>query len=290
MEYKPEKNNIKMIIMAILLLVDAVIIALFISMGSARIKGMLTFVFLLINLYGGYFLMLSITLKYTLSDKELTITGVYGLKKIQIPVAEILSWSRKISLLENLGMGFATARFALGKGFDNTGEQAELFITSSKKVIYLKTNRGNYGISPEKVDEFVVQLKELGIAQQMGMERHYLKSDQNRGHGALNQLTLYCILLTAILLMIPLAMYVSGLLPDLVQVSTVGYMTRAHYLESVLTRGLIALLMLLVAYGVTIMLSNIEGKYYYRIMLLPLGFVVILLFLEVNTQLNVLMG
>lgn len=290
MEYKPEKNNIKTIITVGLLLINVIIIVLFINMGSMEIRGMLTFVFLMINLYGVYFLTLIITLKYTLSDKELTISGVYKHKNIRIPIADIQSWTRKIALLENLGTGFATARFALGRGFDNTGEQADLFITSSKKVIYLKTKHGNYGISPEKADEFVAKLKDLGVVQQSGTERHYLKQDQDRGRSALNQITLYCILLTAILLLIPLIMHFTGLLPDLVQISGTAYMTRTSYLESVLTRGLVALLLLLVSYGIASLLSSIEGKFYYRIMFIPLVFVVILLFLEVNTQIIVLMG
>lgn len=290
MEYTPEKNNIRTIITAVLLLVDVILVLLFFNMDSLRVKGMLTFIFLLINLYGAYYLVLLIKLKYILTDQEFIITGVHKIKQIRIPIAEIETWSRKISLLENLGTGLATARFALGKGLDNTGEQAELFITSSKKVIYLKTKRGNYGISPEKVEEFAAQLKELGISQQTGTERHEFRFDQTKSRGTLNQITLYSILLTAILLLIPLTMQFTGLLPELVQISNSGYLPRTAYLESVLTRGFIALILILVSYGMAVMLSYIEGKYYYRIMYIPMIFIVVLLFLEVNTHLNVLLG
>ncbi len=290
MEYKPERNNIRTIIIAALLLADLILIVLFLNMDSSRIRGMLTFIFLLINAFGLYLIRLIITLKYILTDQELIITGTLNLRKIKIPVSDIESWSRKITLLDTSGLGLSTARFAIGKGLDNNGDQAELLITSSKKVIYLKTKNGNYGISPEKADEFIAQLKALDIPQQSGSERRYLQQDQNRSRSNLNQIMLYCILLMAILLLIPVVMYFTGLMPQLVRTAAVSYMTRKAYLEAVFTRGLIALVVMLVSYGVTILLSAIEGKYYYRIMFIPLIFVIVLLFFEVNTQLNVLMG
>lgn len=290
MDYAPEKNNIRILITAGLLLIDLVVIALFLIADSQSIKGLLVFLFLILNLYGAYFLILLMTLKFRLTDKEFIITGAFDLKKIRIPVGDILSWSRRITLLENAGTSLHTARFALGKGLDGNGDPADLFITSSKKAIFIRTQRGNFGISPENAEEFTARLRELGIMQQVGSERSYMNKHNNDGRAPLNQLTIYCILLTAILLLLPVIMHFLNLLPDWVPLSVNQYITRGAYLESVITKGLAALLLIVTSYGIVVLLSASQGRYYFRIMLAPLVSVVILLFLEINTHLNILIN
>ena len=290
MDYAPEKNNIRILIMLGLLLFDFIIIALFVIATSMSIKGLLVFLFLLLNLYGAYILVLLMSLKFRLTDQQFTISGAFDLKKIQIPVSEIQCWSRRITLLENVGTSLHTARFALGKGLDSNGESADLFITSSKKAVFMKTKQGNYGISPEKADAFVEQLKELGIPQRTGNERAFMNADNNDGRAPMNQLTRYCILLTVILLLLPVVMYFLKLLPEWVPMSMNQYITRIAYLESVIFKGLLALVTITVTYGMIFLLSSTEGKFYYRIMFVPLVFVVVLLFLEINTHLNILLN
>ena len=290
MDYTPEKNNIRILIMLGLLLFDLIIIALFVIETSMSIKGLLVFLFLLLNVYGAYILVLLMSLKFRLTDQQFTISGAFDLKKIQIPVTEIQCWSRRITLLENVGTSLHTARFALGKGLDSNGESADLFITSSKKAVFLKTKQGNYGISPEEADAFVEQLKELGIPQRTGNARSFMNADNNDGRAPMNQLTRYCILLTVILLLLPVVMYFLNLLPEWVPVSMNQYITRSAYLESVIFKGLLALVTITVTYGIIFLLSSTDGKFYYRIMFVPLVFVVVLLFLEINTHLNILLN
>lgn len=290
MDYTPEKNNIRILIMLGLLLFDLIIIALFVIATSMSIKGLLVFLFLLLNVYGAYILVLLMSLKFRLTDQQFTISGAFDLKQIQIPVTEIQCWSRRITLLENVGTSLHTARFALGKGLDSNGESADLFITSSKKAVFLKTKQGNYGISPEEADAFVEQLKELGIPQRTGNERSFMNADNNEGRAPMNQLTRYCILLTVILLLLPVVMYFLNLLPEWVPVSMNQYITRSAYLESVIFKGLLALVTITVTYGIIFLLSSTDGKFYYRIMFVPLVFVVVLLFLEINTHLNILLN
>jgi len=290
MDYTPEKNNIRILIMLGLLLFDLIIIALFVIATSMSIRGLLVFLFLLLNVYGAYILVLLMSLKFRLTDQQFTISGAFDLKKIQIPVTEIQCWSRRITLLENVGTSLHTARFALGKGLDSNGESADLFITSSKKAVFLKTKQGNYGISPEEADAFVEQLKELGIPQRTGNERSFMNADNNDGRAPMNQLTRYCILLTVILLLLPVVMYFLNLLPEWVPVSMNQYITRIAYLESVIFKGLLALVTITVTYGIIFLLSSTDGKFYYRIMFVPLVFVVVLLFLEINTHLNILLN
>ena len=290
MNYTPAKNNIKILIMAGLLTLDLIIIGLFVIATTMSIKGLLVFLFILLNLYGAYILVLLIFLKFRLTDQTFIISGAFDFKKIQIPVSDIQSWSRSITLLENVGASFHTARFALGKGLDSNGESADLFITSSKKAVFLKTSQGNYGISPEEADAFVEQLKELGIPQRTGNERSYMNANSNDGRTPMNQLTRYCILLTVILLILPVLMYFLNLLPEWIPLSMNRYITRIAYLESVISKGLIALVSILLTYGIIYLLSAIEGKFYYRIMFVPLVFVVVLLFLEINTHLNILLN
>ncbi|MFB0957639.1 MAG: PH domain-containing protein [Clostridiaceae bacterium] len=290
MEYVPEKNNIRIFITAGLMFIDLVVIALFLIAHSVSIKGLLVFLFLLLNLYGGYFLILLGSLKFHLSAEEFAISGAFDMKRTRIPISEITCWSRRITLLENVGASLHTARFALGKGLDSNGDSADLFITSSKKAIFLKTKRGNYGISPELADEFIEQLKELGIPQMLGNERSYMKSDDNQGRSPLNQLMLYGILLTVILLLLPVLMYLMNLLPAWIPQGMNRYITQNAYLETVITKGLLVLLLILMSYGIVVLLSTSQGKFYYRIMYVPLAMVVTLLFLEINTHLNILLN
>lgn len=290
MDYTPEKNNIRILITGSLLFFDLIVIALFLMASSLIIRGLLIFLFLLMNLYGSYNLILLLSLRFRLTEKEFAISAALNLKRVRIPVEDIISWTRRITLLENVGTSLHTARFALGKGLDSYGESADLFITSSKKSIFLKTKRGNFGISPEKADDFIAQLKQLGIPQQSGSERQFMNKDHQDGKTQLNQLTVYCIVLTAILLILPVLMHFTNLLPSWVPLSQVEYITHNAYLESVFVKGLIAIVLIVLTYGIIVLLSATDGRYYYRIMFAPLIFVVLTLFLEINTHLNILLN
>lgn len=286
MLYLPGKSNTSRNIALALLLMDLVLFLLFLAFDVPKVRGLLTFLFLMVNLFAGYFLGLLLTLKYQLTDEFFEIHGLFGLKHIKVPLEEVKSWSRRITLIDTKGTALATPRFALGNGLDNDGNRAELFITSSKKAVYLCTDRGNFGISPELADEFTTHLNRLGVTQRLGPVKALTSAEEGKPRQVLNQLTLYSILLCAVLIAIPLFMHFVGLLPAWIRTSAHSFLPQQAYLEAVFTRGLLAVIFILFAYGVILLLSSIEGKIYYRLMYLPLAFIVVLLFLEITTQLN----
>ena len=96
-----------------------------------------------------YYILLYATLIYKLDSDTLYIEGLFGVKKIRIPIKDIEAYNKfrgKIKGVKLSGIGRNT--FALGKAAVNKIGTTSMFVTSNENIIFLKTDEINYAISP----------------------------------------------------------------------------------------------------------------------------------------------
>ncbi|PKK38753.1 hypothetical protein ABB02_02059 [Clostridiaceae bacterium JG1575] len=290
MEFRPEKNNIAAIFFCIVLIVDILLLLLFDALDSAQIRVLLTLFLVFANVYAIYVVAFLWTLKFVFQKEELIISGAFDVKHIRIAREDLLSWSRKITLLDISGVPISSHRFAIGKGQDHHGERAELFITSSKKSVFLQTKNGNYGLSPADPDGFIEQLSAWGIPQRIlhGNEGAHKLHSFTQEH--LRSLIVYTCITICMQLFLPGLMHLLGFLPDWVAISPHSYLPRAHYMEAVLVRGLSLIGSIFLTYGLIQLLSFLEWRSRHRLMYLPLVFALFSLAMEISTLLNILLA
>ncbi len=293
MDFRPEKSNLRNSLLLILIFLDISLLLLFDFFPSMATRVGIGFLFLFSNGFAIYYIALLSTLKYRLTEDLLIISGAFNIKYIKIPIQEIESYSRSITLLNKYGnLGLSSNRFCIGRGHDNNGESAELFITSSRKAVFLHTTLGNFGISPGMADEFISRLRALGIPDRR-TEKRASRSDFGMEKAAMNQLAIYSFILIGFLLFIPISLNLVGFMPELVEVSVLGlrgeYLTLIRYLETVMTRVLIAISITLFFYFSANLMSEILGKYYYQLMFISIALTSIFLLLEINTIIGILL-
>lgn len=162
--YKGKRGKSSINIIFFLILVD-LCTAFLIYFNDLYVLLSLIRVFLvLVNIYGVYYFLLSISVKYIVDDKNLYISGIWGLKKIKISFDDIQAY--KISREKMHGVklyGMGNNNFAFGKyAIDKIGT-THMFVTCRKNLIYLRTESINYAISPEEMERFTETLEERKV-------------------------------------------------------------------------------------------------------------------------------
>ncbi len=59
--------------------------------------------------------------------------------------------------------GFSKYYYAIGRNIIDKLGNTYMYVTSNKSILYLKTDKINYGISPKNLEKFEVTLKQAGI-------------------------------------------------------------------------------------------------------------------------------
>lgn len=285
MNFQPAKNSIRSLIIAFLIVLDAILIGLYFLLMASSVRSLIVFTLIISNIYLLYHLLQLITLNYHFSERGLVILAFFDLKKIEIPKSDLLAWSREITLLKVNPPGLSAARFAFGKGYDKEGGKTNNFITNSKNAIYLRTPYQSYGISPHNVDAFIKLIESYEIPYQALSSTPLIIPGEKRQKNHLHQLTLMCVALASALFLIPLLTDSLGLLPEWVKISEGQFLPKAAYMEDVFIREIMVFVGTLFMYAIIILLSGIEHSFYSRLMYLPLIAILILLFFELNVQL-----
>lgn len=289
MTYKPENSKISFYIFLSLLILDLLLLILFRSLISTALKTIIILIFISLNLALVYLMSFEMTLKYHLNEKGITIDGAFGTKRKFVPLEDILYFTRSITMLDIKGLkGINTGRFALGKFKSPDGENASLYITSSRKTILIYTSQGVIGISPEEAENFSSQLKLLGVEQRVIKETSILKSENVDlvGRNRMKVFFIYTAAVIVLFIAIPQIVNALGLFPKYINISSSpeasAYVTRDVHLMEVLMNSAIVFFILIITSLTVMNLSTVDGVHYYQLMYVPLVIAVFYLFKEVS--------
>lgn len=182
---------------------------------SYLILNLIIGILVICNLYNLYYIFLWLTIKYEITEDQIIIKGIWGLKNIKISLNNIESYTVQTERIRGIRLsGFASNRFALGRiAIKNLGT-TRMFVTNSSYVVYLKTNEMNYGFSPISRLKFEEALKEKGIINAPWEKKFNKVSRLYKSKQFLTPLILSSVI-TLIITFNPLVLYLTNRLPDL---------------------------------------------------------------------------
>lgn len=151
-------------ILSLTLMYDLLMIVLLHYINSYEIISLLRIILIFFNLYQLYYILLNTSLNYIFDDDNITIRGIFGLKKIIIPISSIKGYNKASGTIRGVQLyGYAKSNFAFGKSIIEKIGVASMYVTSNKNILYVKTDNMTYGISPEECDDFETRLIENNI-------------------------------------------------------------------------------------------------------------------------------
>ncbi|MFD3157570.1 PH domain-containing protein [Haloimpatiens sp. FM7330] len=165
------------------------------------------------NLYLLYYLFLFISLKYVVDNDNLTIIGIYGLKKVTIPIKNIKGYNEQKGKIKGIRLsGIANNSFALGRSIIDKIGVTRMFVTQNDNVFYLNTDEINYACSPKNYSEFERVLKDKGLEDKIWEHKYTKKISLHKDKRFIFLFTLVSIIIIVITLN-PFILYLKHILP-----------------------------------------------------------------------------
>lgn len=163
-KYSAKKGKGFNLIFATTILYNLLFAILFYLMNSYELAMLLKVTFVGVNLYQLYCLLLTVTLVYSVDENFITISGVFGLKKVMIPLADVQGYKKHSGVIRGVTIyGYGKHHFNLGRSLIEKIGVTSMYVTNSDNAIYLKTEDMNYGISPEDFQGFESMLENHGV-------------------------------------------------------------------------------------------------------------------------------
>lgn len=213
--YSALKGKGYIYLIMVTMLYNALFIVLIKITNSYELDTFLKAAFVIVNIYQLYYIFLSLTLKYTIDNKNIKIIAVWGLKKIIIPIENIQGYNKSSGNIKGVKIyGYGRNNFALCKSIVDKIGFASMYATSNKNIFYLKTEDICYGVSPENYVEFEKSLNNLKIA----LTTWQYKRNRNYNLHKDKKFIIPFILATLVIIVLtlnPFILYLTNKLPDL---------------------------------------------------------------------------
>lgn len=290
MVYKAEKSEISNNLVLAIGITVLLLLTLFQVTDSLRLKTVITMVLILLFFYSIYFGVMIQTLYYDMDDHRLVMGSRWSFLNVSIPMEEMEGYTRRITLIDQGGIaGVLNKRFSIGKTYVEGIGKVNMFVTNSKKAVYLRTVRGNFAVSPENATAFTAALEGWGVPEKNLTESLH-PAELRRSEQRFNQYFLFNAVLILVYLLIPVSLFYIDRLPDyiaMVQENAQGVtmLPVDRYIDQTIWYGVGNFVVLMVAAAVSKLYSSIDKLYYYRVLLAPVIMTVLLLVTVVSTLL-----
>ncbi len=291
MKFIPEKAKI---VNGIALIVIATMIIMFVILKESENILTKSLMFILIGsvlVVGGFFLAFLKTLYYEIKDETLKIRSIFCFLDIKIPLKEIKYFTEKITLINQTGIaGIISKRFSVGPGYIEGMGKVDMYITNSRKSIFILTERGNYAVSPIDLESFSGELKRHGIKEEY-KRSEVLEKDVLESHNKLRQYFLLNSVIILILVVVPMSLFYLNKLPMYISTSQIGsnmlsYVPSKIYMDSMIGYSVMVFILSIIFYALSQIYSKFNKIYFYHLMIIPL----VITFLQLLSLANTLIA
>lgn len=212
--YKASRGKGIYYILGSLFVYDALIIILLFLINSYIMSSLFKILLIGGSIYHIYYLFLISNLEYIADEEDILIYGALGLKKVHIPIKDIIGYSTSSEYLKCVRLsGFGRSTFALGRFIFSKIGASETYITSNNNVIFIKTNDGCYAISPKNVEGFEKFLTSKGV-----MEKELDKNKDSSVNLHKDKSFIHTLIAVSVVIFIltltPFVLYITGRLPS----------------------------------------------------------------------------
>ena len=98
-----------------------------------------------------YYILLDLSLVYEVNDDYIEINCFKGLKKFRINFKDVNGFLEQDKVINGFKLsGFGKHKYCFGRCVVHNVGIARMFVTSSKRVIYIHTEDISYGLSPDE--------------------------------------------------------------------------------------------------------------------------------------------
>lgn len=162
--YKSIKGNGIYSIVGISILYNILFIVLLFIVNSYEISSFLKIVIIVFNIYQLYYIIICISLNYSMDDDNLYIKSSFRVKNIIIPFENIQGYKKAEGYIRGVKLsGYGKNHFAIGRAVIEKIGSTYMFVTSTENIIYIKTDDINYGLSPMDFETFEKELNKKNI-------------------------------------------------------------------------------------------------------------------------------
>ena len=286
--YKSAKGIGVWVIAGITVIYNIFMIVFIKFINSYEIFNLLKLVFIVVNAYQIYYIIVCGTLKYSMDEEDLYITSMFKFKNEKIPFKDITMYQTSNRYIKGIKLsGYGKSKFAIGRSFIHKIGRTYMFVTSTKNVIYLKTDDITYGISPENFREFESKIQERHI-ENFKWENKLDKGIELRREPKFLIPFIIASFTVLILTLNPIIMYLYGNLPDRMPLSfnsnfiAVEFGTGKQFAFKQMTYGLLNMGLLFCMYYAAYIFSKYDKNVFYKFIYTALAVAVFFLIMQIK--------
>ncbi len=163
-KFKPISGSGLISIVTNTIIYNAAVILIMLLVDSYEIMELLKICLIGLDIYFIYYILMYSTVDYSLDKENIYINSIFGLKRVVIPIKEIQCYKKQSGYMKSMRIsGFSKYYYAIGRNIIDKLGNTYMYVTSNKSILYLKTDKINYGISPKNLEKFEMTLKQAGI-------------------------------------------------------------------------------------------------------------------------------
>lgn len=289
MEYKPTRGSASIYILLIALLSNLFIAILLKLVDSYLIYCILMVALVVIDIYYLYYFIIDVTLHYTLTeDKHLIVYSFWKLKKVDIDLKNVKGYMCSGTNIHGIKLsGIGNDKFAYGRNIIDKIGTTYMYVSSSKDVLYLKTDDMCYALSAVGNEKIKATLNELSISE--GIEE-YVEAVNVELHKDKKFFIPFIIVSVLIVIMIlnPFILYLKNRLPNLMPLTFDTYFmpltkgTGKQFAFKQMTYGVMNMIILFCMYYASYFCAKYDRKTAYRYIYISLLIVSVFLFLQLK--------
>jgi hypothetical protein len=288
-KYLPRRGKGIMMIILTITAYNAALIALIYIVDSYMISVLLKVSLAAIDIYQFYYLFIRLTMNYAIEDGKLEIVSLLGLKKVVIPFNSIEGYMKFSGNIKGVRLsGFGRNHSAIGRAVIEKIGTTYMYVTSSKDIVYLKTDDINYGLSPDDAAGFIGDLESGGI-NEISMNYRPSKSVRLYKDKVFTVIVVAASIITITMTVNPIILYLSDQLPALMPLSfNAGYQpvqfgTGKQFAFNQMMFGFMNMAVLLCMYYASHFISKYDRRSAYKFICVPLVVSIIFFTMQLQT-------
>ncbi len=257
-------------------LYNSLLVALLFLVNSYEIAIIMKIAIFTFNIYQFYYILICSSLSYSIDNDNLYITSALGLKNTKIPFDSIQGYKKAEGHIRGMKLsGYGKNHFAIGRSIIEKIGSTYMFVTSTKNIIYLKTEDINYGLSPENFNEFEKELNSKNI----NLINWEYKITKNINLYKDKKFFIPFIIVTIIILILtlnPIILYLQNKLPSIMPLNfnskfvAIKFGTGKQFAFKHMVYGLLNMAVLFCMYNAAYLCARYDKKSAYKFIYIPL--------------------
>jgi hypothetical protein len=287
-KYKSIKGSGVYFIIGLSVLYDVLFAIILFFINSYEISILVKIVLIAFNIYQIYYLIICASLNYFTDDEKLYINSAFGIKKINIPFSEIQGYTKAKGNIRGIKLsGYGKNHFAIGRAIIEKIGITYMFVTSTKNIIYLKTEEINYGLSPEYLEKLEKKLNERDINPLVWEYKVGKNINLNKDKKFFIPFIIATIT-TLIITLNPIILYLYDKLPNIMplyfssQFGAVKFGTGKEFAFKHMVYGVLNMALILCMYYAAYFCARYDRKSAYKFIYIPLGISIVFLIMQVR--------